>query len=138
MKIREGKGFSVAEIQKAGLDIANARKIGIAVDRRRINKSQDSIDRNVERLQKYLKRVEVFGKDIKRNTERSKVVLEKEFHIATPKPTIQLGNVADVPKDDKDVYKTLHALRIQRLKQRRENIAKKSKSGKKWSNLISI
>lgn len=127
MKIREGKGFSIAEIQKAGLEIHKARRIGIAVDTRRINKSQDSIDRNVERLQKYLKRVEVLGKDVKRSQLNS-IIIDKEFHVATPKPQIQIGNVADFTKEKLDVYKTLHALRVERLKKRRtpkEKAAKK-------------
>lgn len=132
MKLRAGRGFSIAEIEKAGLNISKARKIGIAVDTRRINKSQESIDRNVARLQKYIKRVEVLGKDVKRNKLES-VILDKEFANIENKPKIEIGNVADFTKDKVNVYKALHELRVERLKKRR---TPKEKPAKKWDNLF--
>merc|ERR1711916_38062 len=59
-RIRSGRGFSLVELKAAGLNKSYARSIGISVDRRRKNTSQESIDRNVERLNEYLSRVIIF------------------------------------------------------------------------------
>eukprot|EP00662_Eupelagonemidae_sp_cell21_P055791 gene55791-61942_t len=59
MKRREGRGFTLAEVKAAGLCAAvlypkgDARSIGIAVDHRRKNKSEESLQRNVQRLNEY-------------------------------------------------------------------------------------
>jgi large subunit ribosomal protein L13e len=45
-----GKGFTLEEIKAAGLGSAFARSVGIAVDHRRRNKSQESLDLNKKRL----------------------------------------------------------------------------------------
>ncbi len=47
--IREGKGFSVQEIQAAGLTPTDARRIGIPVDTRRKSTHQE----NIELLKEY-------------------------------------------------------------------------------------
>ena len=59
-RIRSGRGFSLVELKAAGLNKSYARSIGISVDHRRKNTSQESIDRNVERLNEYLSRVIIF------------------------------------------------------------------------------
>ena len=56
-KTRFGKGFSLAEIKAAGLSVAFARSIGVAVDARRQNRSQESLDLNKARLTAYLNRL---------------------------------------------------------------------------------
>mmetsp|Transcript_24322 Transcript_24322/g.68368 ORF Transcript_24322/g.68368 Transcript_24322/m.68368 type:complete len:198 (+) Transcript_24322:564-1157(+) len=53
-KIRLGKGFTLEEIKAAGLGAKYARTVGISVDHRRRNKSQESLDLNVARLKAYL------------------------------------------------------------------------------------
>merc|ERR1712065_68906 len=44
-RIRSGRGFSLVELKAAGLNKSYARSIGISVDHRRKNTSQESIDR---------------------------------------------------------------------------------------------
>ena len=61
-KVREGRGFTLEEIKAAGLSRQYARSIGISVDHRRRNKSQESLDRNVKRLKKYLEHLVVVRK----------------------------------------------------------------------------
>merc|ERR1719319_288480 len=51
---------SVLEIQGAGLKVRYARTIGIAVDLRRRNRSQEGLARNVQRLKKYMASLVLF------------------------------------------------------------------------------
>merc|ERR1711971_328399 len=55
-----GRGFSLLEIQAAGLKRQYARTIGIAVDKRRRNRSQEGMARNVRRLKKYMASLVLF------------------------------------------------------------------------------
>merc|ERR1719231_1337293 len=60
MKARTGRGFTLAEIKAAGLNPKYARTIGIAVDHRRQNHSEESLARNTERLKAYLEKLVLF------------------------------------------------------------------------------
>jgi len=59
-RVRAGRGFSLAELKAAGIPRKYAPTIGISVDPRRQNLSEESLKANVERLQEYTKRVVVF------------------------------------------------------------------------------
>lgn len=59
-KQRLGRGFSLVELKEAGLVPEYARTIGITVDTRRYNKSEESIQENVERLKTYLSRITIY------------------------------------------------------------------------------
>ena len=61
-KAKQGRGFTLAEIRAAGLTPAAATTIGIAVDHRRQNKSEQSLSVNKERLLKYLATVVIAKK----------------------------------------------------------------------------
>ena len=69
-KVRSGKGFTRAELKAVKLTPAYARAIGISVDSRRVNKSQESIDRNKKRLKHYLSHVVVIPKNKKKREKR--------------------------------------------------------------------
>merc|ERR1712176_560489 len=53
-KTRLGKGFTLEELKAAKISPKYARTIGIAVDHRRINKSEESLELNTNRLKTYL------------------------------------------------------------------------------------
>lgn len=61
MKERLGRGFSFAEITAAGLTDIKARELGIAVDPRRYNYSEEGVERNVERIKEYLSKTKVYN-----------------------------------------------------------------------------
>jgi len=61
-KVRTGRGFTLQEIRAAELTPAYARTVGIAVDHRRTNKSEESLDANVARLKEYTSKLIVFPK----------------------------------------------------------------------------
>lgn len=60
MRVRYGRGFTFEELRSAKINPKVARSIGIAVDHRRTNKSTQSHDANVKRLQTYMEKLVVF------------------------------------------------------------------------------
>lgn len=61
MRIRAGRGFSLLELKDAKLTPQYARTIGIAVDARRRNRSQEGLARNVRRLKRYASNLVLFS-----------------------------------------------------------------------------
>jgi large subunit ribosomal protein L13e len=60
MKLRKGRGFTLAELREAGLCPKAALGIGIAVDHRRRNTSLEQFRLNVLRLKEYKSRLVLF------------------------------------------------------------------------------
>lgn len=61
-KIRSGRGFTLDELKAAGISRKYARTVGITVDHRRRNKSEESLELNKRRLLAYKARLVVFPK----------------------------------------------------------------------------
>merc|ERR1711990_322003 len=59
-KVRYGRGFTLAELKQAKLSARFARTVGIAVDHRRTNTSQEQLTRNVDRLNMYKEKLILF------------------------------------------------------------------------------
>mgnify|MGYP000850315043 CR=1 FL=1 len=57
---RLGKGFTLAEIKSVGLGVQFAKTIGITVDHRRKNRSQQGFDTNKARLTNYLSKLVLY------------------------------------------------------------------------------
>uniref|UniRef100_A0A6G1S8U4 60S ribosomal protein L13 n=1 Tax=Aceria tosichella TaxID=561515 RepID=A0A6G1S8U4_9ACAR len=66
MRQRLGRGFTVEELKAAGVSAKVAQTIGIAVDKRRKNRSVESLQENVQRLKEYKSRLIVFPINRKR------------------------------------------------------------------------
>jgi len=103
MRIRAGKGFSLLELQGAGLQPKYARTIGIAVDRRRRNRSQEGLSRNVRRLKQYTSSLVLFplapkGKDRK---DKEKMI---QYLLAEKRAKIQMAKYANFLKEPMPVY----------------------------------
>lgn len=104
---RAGKGFTPAELQAAGLSMDAARRLGISVDKRRVNKSQESIDRNVARLQEYQSKVTVFAKGTPKEEIKKAVQFKGAvMPVARSQAAIETG---DISKQDvlPNVFETL-------------------------------
>jgi large subunit ribosomal protein L13e len=65
-KVREGRGFTLAELKEAGIGKKDARGVGIVVDHRRRNLSEEGKLVNVERLKAYKERLIVFPRNAKK------------------------------------------------------------------------
>lgn len=64
MKTRRGKGFTLLEVKRAGIvNKAYARTIGIAVDHRRSNHSEESLELNVALLKTYLSKLVLYPRN---------------------------------------------------------------------------
>ncbi|CAJ0573016.1 unnamed protein product, partial [Mesorhabditis spiculigera] len=63
-KVRLGRGFTLQELKEAGIAKTQARTIGIAVDYRRINKSNEGLKANVDRLKEYRAKLILFPKKL--------------------------------------------------------------------------
>lgn len=61
-KVRKGRGFTPAELKKAGVPVKLARTIGISVDKRRRNKSETALATNVDRIKEFKSKLVVFPK----------------------------------------------------------------------------
>ena len=61
-KVRLGRGFTIEELKAAGLHPKYAMSVGIAIDWRRQNKSQESLDANVARLEEYKSKLVILKK----------------------------------------------------------------------------
>ncbi|KAI9685949.1 MAG: 60S ribosomal protein L13, partial [Bogoriella megaspora] len=64
-RVRAGRGFSLAELKEAGIPRKLAPTIGISVDPRRQNLSEEGLAANVARLQEYKKRLILFPRKSK-------------------------------------------------------------------------
>jgi len=59
-KVRAGRGFTLDELRAAGISPKAALGIGIAVDHRRTNKSEEQFNVNVQRLKAYQSKLVVY------------------------------------------------------------------------------
>lgn len=66
MRVRQGRGFTLEELKAAGISPKVAQTIGIAVDKRRKNKSVESLQQNVQRLREYKSKLILFPINSKR------------------------------------------------------------------------
>lgn len=60
MRQRLGRGFTLEELKAAGVSAKVAQTIGIAVDKRRKNKSVEALQQNVQRLKEYKSKLILF------------------------------------------------------------------------------
>ncbi|KAI1345929.1 60S ribosomal protein L13 [Xylaria sp. FL0043] len=96
-RARAGRGFSLDELAAAGIPRRLAPTIGIAVDHRRINLSEESLAANVRRLKEYQSRLILFPRKAKApaldNVETTRS-LKSAFAFETTAP-----GVTEVQKD---------------------------------------
>ncbi|CAK3824866.1 60S ribosomal L13 [Lecanosticta acicola] len=128
-RVRAGRGFSLAELKEAGIPRKLAPTIGISVDPRRQNLSEESLKANVERLKAYRQRLVLFPRKIKSpkngdstaeevNAARqagedpydAKVKLSNKAFPISNKITIEEGKVSDYPPTE-NAYRKLRDAR---------------------------
>ncbi|KAH7929315.1 ribosomal protein L13e [Leucogyrophana mollusca] len=116
-KIREGRGFTFAELKEAGINRKEAKGVGIVVDHRRRNLSEEGKKLNVERLKAYKEKLIVFprkaskpkkgdstGDDLKAETTRAVPALPDPYVHEAPR------KITDEERSF-EAYKTLRTAR---------------------------
>jgi len=126
-KIREGRGFTLAELKEAGVGRKEAKGLGIVVDHRRRNLSEEGKKLNVERLQEYKSRLIVFP----RNSSKPKKgdSTGDDLTAATTRAPIPLPSpyVAEAPRKitaEEREFKAYRTLREARAFKRHEGARK--------------
>jgi large subunit ribosomal protein L13e len=104
-RVRAGRGFTLTELKEAGIPRRFASTIGIAVDGRRQNLSEESLSVNVERLKAYKERVIVFPRRSnapkKGDTKADPSTVEKATLISTALPIAHTNaGVSEIKKSD--------------------------------------
>jgi len=107
-KTRLGKGFTLEELKTAGLSPKYAMTIGIAVDYRRTNRSQESLDLNAARLNAYKANLVVLkkGDDASALTQLKGTLQPIDYS----KPPLEMQAVTDEMKNFK-AYTTMRVAR---------------------------
>ncbi|KAH8179122.1 ribosomal protein l13e domain-containing protein [Sarocladium implicatum] len=89
-RVRSGRGFTLAELKEAGIPRAMAPTIGISVDFRRQNLSEESLAANVARLKAYQERLILLPRRSnapkKGDTKTDLSKVEKVSHVAAALP----------------------------------------------------
>lgn len=109
-KVRAGRGFTLAEIKAVGLTPKYARTIGISVDHRRQNKSQETFETNVQRLKEYKSKLVIFDKKTKASEAVSYEQVSTSATFPIEQPAIEQGTRA-VEAPEQSAYRTLRLAR---------------------------
>eukprot|EP00397_Hematodinium_sp_SG-2012_P053801 GEMP01064468.1.p1 GENE.GEMP01064468.1~~GEMP01064468.1.p1 ORF type:complete len:215 (+),score=50.84 GEMP01064468.1:35-646(+) len=130
MKLRIGRGFTLAELKEAGISAAKARTIGISVDGRRQNKCAESLKLNADRLKQYKAKLMVFprGKKVKNgDTPREELKNAPQNTCKTilpvPKPNLRIkARAITAEEKGSSAYRILRTARAEK-----RNLGKKLK-----------
>jgi large subunit ribosomal protein L13e len=135
-KLRQGRGFTFAELKEAGINRKEARSIGIAVDHRRRNRSTESLQMNAQRLKEFKSKLIVFprkrGKP--KTGDADAAELDKAEQLKGPLlPMPSLGSAAAEPMaitaEMKEV-EAFHTIRMARADYRLFGVRQKNRLAK--------
>lgn len=138
-KVRLGRGFTLEELKAAGIQRDYAKTIGISVDHRRSNKSEESLNLNVARLKEYISRLVVFPKKAGKATAIQKSIEQlkgeivaapaAESFLSYAKVTeeLQAANAYSTQRKDRNEAR-LKGIRIKKANSKKDEKAPKEKS----------
>ena len=97
-----GRGFTLAEIKAVGLGVQFARSVGITIDHRRKNRSQEAFDTNKARLTNYLSKLVLYPRHEKNYVSKAKTgilndtakVHPPSFRISRKSSTLPLSTLS--------------------------------------------
>jgi len=104
---RLGRGFTKDEIVAAGMSLVQAQQLGVAIDKRRRNKSQENLQRNVQRLKEYRSKLVVLPKSGNTDVEQ---VRGTSVMPVNPNPAANVVESAVISDADRkgSVYQAFH------------------------------
>ncbi|KAI1077916.1 putative 60S ribosomal protein L13 [Whalleya microplaca] len=92
-RVRAGRGFTLTELKEAGIPRLVAPTIGIAVDHRRQNLSEESLSTNVARLKAYKARLIVFPR---KGAKHPKAGDSKDIDLSSTKIVPNVGSALPI------------------------------------------
>jgi large subunit ribosomal protein L13e len=108
MKKRLGRGFTLSELAAAGIKSSKyAATIGIKVDARRRNQSQESLETNTQKLKTYMSKLVVFphGKKAKKEEQKkAQQVVVASVVPTTVKATLEAPRKVSKEETQKSAY----------------------------------
>merc|ERR1711968_358548 len=116
-KVRFGRGFTLEELKAAGLGAKQAQSVGIAVDHRRKNRSEESLQTNVQRLKTYKANLVVFPRRSKKPKSGDATAEELSKAVAAAgvvQPIKQASPRQKAVKVDKNAKSAYATMRIAR------------------------
>jgi large subunit ribosomal protein L13e len=119
-QVKEGKGFTLEELKRAKLSPVYAKRVGIAVDHRRVNKSTESLQTNVNRLLAYKAKLVVSPKEKGTLTQN-----KTKGVIRVPTLARRLREKAAPVSDELKKFAAYRAVRIERTNQKWDGIRQK-------------
>ncbi|KZF22799.1 50S ribosomal protein L13e [Xylona heveae TC161] len=141
-RVRAGRGFTFDELKAAGIPRKFARTVGIAVDHRRVTRSEEALAANVQRLKDYRARLILFPrrtgvhKKGDATAEEVKAAKGENFaktigatlpitNIVTPEQAYTEVATSELPKGEENAFRRLREARSEaRLVGVREKRAK--------------
>ncbi|KIM75424.1 hypothetical protein PILCRDRAFT_92141 [Piloderma croceum F 1598] len=126
-KVREGRGFTLAELKEAGIGKKDARGVGIVVDHRRRNLSEEGKLVNVERLKAYKERLIVFprnAKKPKKGDSTGEALTTQTTRVTLPLPEAIPHEAPRKITDEEREFKAYRTLRDARANKRHEGVRK--------------
>ncbi|KAJ6839441.1 60S ribosomal protein L13-1-like isoform X1 [Iris pallida] len=122
MKTRAGRGFTLEELEMAGIPKKWAPTVGIAVDHRRKNRSLEGLQANAQRLKEYKAKLVIFprrsGKfkngDSSAEELTSATQVQEYMPITWEKPTVSVVKVTEEMK----AFRAYQKLRLERTNKR--------------------
>ncbi|KAI1364077.1 putative 60S ribosomal protein L13 [Xylaria arbuscula] len=106
-RLRAGRGFTLTELKEAGISRLVAPTVGIAVDFRRQNLSEESLAANVARLKAYKERLVVFPR---KGAKHAKAGDSKDIDLSNTKTVSSVaaslpiapvvGGISEIKKSD--------------------------------------
>ena len=144
--MRLGRGFTLTEIRQAGLTTRFARTVGIAVDHRRKNRNQESLETNVNRLKEFKAKIVLYPRneykpkkgvinDATKQQIESAVVSQNTSQYVLPLP--EADKSLEVVKITPEMQKLLVYSKLRRLRRdkfwkgKREKRAREAEEAKK-------
>ncbi|KAM6498046.1 60S ribosomal protein L13 [Amanita muscaria] len=128
-KLREGRGFTLAELKEAGIGRKEAKGVGVVVDHRRRNLSEEGKKLNVERLKAYKERLIVFPRKTTKPKKGDSSVWPEDLKVATTRAALPLpeAHPAEAPRKilpEERKVEAFRTLRIARANQRYAGVRK--------------
>ncbi|KAF0974014.1 hypothetical protein FDP41_006945 [Naegleria fowleri] len=104
-----GRGFSVEELKQAGIPLQFAKTVGIAIDTRRRDLSEERLQANVQRLQEYKQRIVLFPRQkgtLKKgpiaDSETTKVESQVKGTVLPIKKEVAAVETREITKQEKE------------------------------------